>query len=157
MFQKKFANITVLAAALLVGLSNTAFAATKLEFVEQAISYSETDGGEPGNSVEDALTVDSILLDPNTKEQKGTKHLECLRTSQKQNGDLIVSCNETIYLPDGKIYTEGEFNETGKLNQFKPTKLDIVGGEGAYAGAKGKEQIIAIRLPDQYSLELVIN
>lgn len=62
--QTKFLNISLLAAALIVGISNTAIAATKLEFVEKQTLVDRIDNGDGVESIGDREKYTSILSIP---------------------------------------------------------------------------------------------
>ncbi len=156
--QTKFVNISLLAAALIVGISNTAIASTKLEFVEKQTLVAQIDNGDNvPRTIGDIEIFKSVLVDANDVQQ-GTKTTECVLDRVTPDGDVVVSCTEIIFLPGGKLVAEGELNLTGKFFKLEPEKLDIIAGTGAYAGAKGKETITKlIPEPGLYSIELVIN
>lgn len=137
---RKFTNITLLVPVLLIALTNPASSATKLVFTEQTTSFDAIDKGDVGPSVGDILVYEADLLDPTTGIKQGFKNGNCETISQKPNGDLIATCKETITLPNGKIYAQGEINTTDHT-QYKTEKLDIISGNGAYQGAKGQEKI----------------
>ena len=155
--QTKSVNISLLAAALIVGTSSSAIATTKLEFVETQDLVARIDNGDGVESIGDREIFTSVLVDGNDVQQ-GTKTTECVLDRVTPDGDVIVSCTEIIFLPDGKLVAEGELNLTGRFFDLKPEKLDIIGGDGAYTGAKGKETITKLTpQPGLYSVELVIN
>ena len=156
--QTKFVNISLLAAALIIGISNTAIAATKLEFVEQQTLVDRIDNGDGRESIGDREIYKSVLFDSNGIQQ-GTKTTECLLNRVTPNGNFVVFCTENISLfNSGTLFAQGELNLTGRFFDLKPEKLDIIGGDGAYESAKGKETITKLtQQPGLYSVELVIN
>jgi len=158
--QTKFVNISLLAAALIVGISNTAIAATRLEFDEQTTFFQFIPGGSLARQVGDKLTYNTVLLDPATGDTKATKSGECTTTKQLGNDDFIAFCTETItFLRSGdQIRTEGQINQTA-LERLKTQKLDITGGTYEGKDAKGKESITQKSLdrPDLAHIELQIN
>ena len=156
--QTKFVNISLLAAALIVGISNSAIASTKLEFVEKQILVRQIDNGDNvPRTIGDIEIFASVLVDANDVLQ-GTKETKCVLDRVTPNGDAVVFCTEKIFLSGGKLVAEGELNLTGRFFKLKPEKLDIIGGDGVYADAKGKETITKlIPEPGLYSVELAIN
>ncbi|MBW4560921.1 MAG: hypothetical protein KME32_07120 [Mojavia pulchra JT2-VF2] len=97
-----------------------------------------TDGGEPGRGVGDVINVTSNLFLEGTNTLIGTKQSEFTAIRQLGNGEIIAEGKEIIHLPDGDIYTLGQFsqtaNEAGATNRLK-----IVGGTEAYSKANGFE------------------
>ena len=156
--QTKFVNISLLAAALAMGISNTAIASTKLEFVEKQILVEQIDNGDNvPRTIGDIEIFASVLVDTNDVQQ-GTKTTKCLLDRVTPDGDVVVFCTEEIFLSGGKLVAQGELNLTGKFFDLKPEKLDIISGTGAYAAAKGKETITKLTPePGLYSVKLVIN
>ncbi len=154
--QTKFVNISLLAAALVVGVSNSAIAETTLVFNEQTTSFEFIPGGSLPRQIGDVLKFETVLLDPVTNTQLGTKSGECKTTEQLANGDYIAKCKETITLGDGTIYTNDKLNQTA-LEQFQPQQLKITHGDGAYKSVKGNEIIKQTRFPDGFLIELRIN
>jgi hypothetical protein len=76
--QTKFVNISLLAAALIVGISNTAIASTKLEFVEKQTLVAQIDNGDNvPRTIGDIEIFKSVLVDANDVQQ-GTKTTECV-------------------------------------------------------------------------------
>ena len=156
--QTKSVNIQLLAAALIVGTSSSAIATTKLEFVETQDLVARIDNGDGVESIGDREIFTSVLVDGNDVQQ-GTKTTDCLFDRVTPNGDVVVFCTEIISLfNSGTLFAQGELNLTGRFFDLKPEKLDIIGGDGAYTGAKGKETITKLTpQPGLYSVELVIN
>lgn len=155
--QTKSVNISLLAAALIVGTSSSAIATTKLEFVETQDLVARIDNGDGVESIGDREIFTSVLVDGNDVQQ-GTKTTDCLFDRVTPNGDVVVFCTEIISLSGGTLFVQGELNLTGRFFDLKPEKLDIIGGDGAYTGAKGKETITKLTpQPGLYSVELVIN
>jgi hypothetical protein len=155
--QTKFVNISLLAAALIVGISNSAIASAKLEFEEQQDLVTRIDNGDGVEGIGDREIFTSVLVDSNDVQQ-GTKTADCLFDRVTPNGDVIVVCTEMIFLSGGTLFVQGEINLTGRFFKLQPEKLDLISGTGAYADAKGKETITRLRVePGLYSVELVIN
>ncbi len=155
--QTKFVNISLLAAALTVGISNSAIATTKLEFVETQDLVARIDNGDSVESIGDREIFTSVLVDGNDVQQ-GTKTTDCLFDRVTPIGDVVVVCTEIISLSGGTLFVQGELNLTGRFFKLQPEKLDIISGTGAYTGAKGKETITKLRVePGLYSVELAID
>ncbi len=163
--QRKIMNkfvkgITMLVPVLLVGTIDVALAATKLDLVEEQTLVQRIDNGDGVESPGDQEIFKSVLKD-STGTVVGRKETTCLLDQPTPNGDFVVDCNEIIFLGQDKnnaLIASGKINLTGKFFELKPQKIDIIGGTGIYAGAKGKETITRLRPePGLYSNELVFN
>ena len=152
---RKLAKIALFVPVLLVSLISTTTAAEmfRLEFDEQAYLFRVEDGGEPGESVGDYVYFYAILFDPDTTNYRGTKDTKCEAINQRPDGKFVLSCQETIKIDSGTIYTDGKIDQA-RFERPKFEKLQITGGDGKYAGASGQENATQTRYPDKARIEL---
>jgi hypothetical protein len=84
--------------------------------------------------VGDTLTFRHDIYDADDKEQVGTDQGFCFRTSTEEG---LWEAYWTTSLPDGQITVAGPYHES------KDNLLAIIGGTGAYRGARGEVECIA--------------
>lgn len=120
-------------AAVVVLLAASAFAAATggrsgtIRVVERATTDAVTETGKKGDSAGDLLTFANALYNASNKRSVGSDDGWCIRTVAGKSWE----CAWTNTLAGGQIMVAGPFLDAG------PSKLAIVGGTGAYTGARG--------------------
>jgi len=96
--------------------------------VERAISDTEVDLGDPGDSIGDLIAFGNPVYDAANQQEIGRSQGSCVRAVVGQ----VYECAFTVVLPDGQLSVQGPFADSGD------TVLAITGGTGDYAGARGE-------------------
>jgi hypothetical protein len=131
-----------LAVALALGLGLSAQPATAgiaiiLNLVERATTDAVTKTGKADDNAGDLLTFANEVFDEANQNKVGTDTGWCIRTVVGQSWE----CSWTLKLTDGQITVAGPFLDKSD------SVLAIVGGTGAYAGARG-EMALHARNPE---------
>jgi|GEM_PF-5991499 len=147
--------LSVLFAASAVCAVPASAATTLGPWVEQTTSFTFTDGGVLGRSVGDVISYTAIELSNGVP--VATKSGQCLTTSQAPNGDQIAWCHETITFNNGSghLYAQGNLNETA-MERGVAQNLPIIQGDGAYANKSGTENLLQVRYPDQFIVNITL-
>jgi hypothetical protein len=128
--------VAALAATVSAPASSTARpAGTTIRLYEKPLSEHFTDLGAKGIGAGDVDVV-SYLLYRSPKSTKPVGHSEAVCTLI---GPRAASCTSTIYLPNGKIVGGGAFHFQRNGGS---EHLAVLGGTGAYAGARGEVTIL---------------
>ena len=92
------------------------------------------DNGKPGESIGDVGYFQELLYD-RTRGSKPVGHseIQCFFV-----GGDAARCSGTFYLPEGKIEVGGA------LHFRRVTRIPVLGGTGAYAGARGEVALTTI-------------
>jgi len=117
-----------LALALLVVAAAFAAAASAktIHVVEHATTDAVTNGSK-SDKAGNILTFHNQVFDAANKKKVGSDSGYCVRIVVGKSWE----CNWTTFLKSGSITVEGPFSDTGN------TVLAIIGGTGAYDGARG--------------------
>ena len=111
--------------------------AAQSSFTIQVVEHADTDAvadiGPTDDSVGDVLTFANTVFDKSNSTQVGTDNGYCIRTAVGQAWE----CSWTMTLADGQLSVEGPFYDT------KDSVLAIIGGTGAYQGARGQMKLHA--------------
>jgi hypothetical protein len=99
-----------------------------LNLVERATTDAVTKTGKGDDNAGDLLTFANEVFDEANQNKVGTDTGWCIRTVVGQSWE----CSWTLKLADGQITVAGPFLDKGD------SVLAIVGGTGAYAGARGE-------------------
>jgi allene oxide cyclase len=128
-----------LAAIFVLGLAAEAAIAetTTLNLVERATTDAVTKTGKGDDNAGDLLTFANEVFDEANQKKVGSDTGWCIRTVVGQSWE----CSWTLKLPDGQITVAGPFLDKSD------SVLAIVGGTGAYAGARG-EMALHARNPE---------
>jgi hypothetical protein len=121
-----------LAVALMLGIGLAAEPAaaesTALNLVERATTDAVTKTGKADDNAGDLLTFANEVFDEANQKKVGSDTGWCIRTVVGQSWE----CSWTLMLSDGQITVAGPFLDKAD------SVLAIVGGTGAYAGARGE-------------------
>jgi allene oxide cyclase len=104
-----------------------AFAGQHMQFIdtdETLVAHVGPKGDAPG----DIMTFKGVLTHVDGKKQVGSEQGFCIRIAP---ADKSWECSFTVILADGQIAVTGPFVDSGD------SKMTVVGGTGAYVGAKG--------------------
>jgi hypothetical protein len=101
---------------------------TTIVVIERAASDQVVDLAPEGDSMGDLLVFANDVYDENNETQVGTDQGWCIRTRV----GVSWECTWTMTLAEGQIVVQGPFMDTGE------STLAIIGGTGAYAGARGE-------------------
>ncbi|MBW4599171.1 MAG: hypothetical protein KME29_06030 [Calothrix sp. FI2-JRJ7] len=136
----------------LTATTSSLLSKSSFTFRESGISnFKIFEAGDPAKTeVGDAVSYTTNLFDLNNN-LVGTKDISFKFVKELGNGQFIADTTEIIYLPDGRIFLQGQIN-ADKLVNTKRQKIDIVGGSGIYEGVKGKEYLTQ---PDSNVLDVV--
>lgn len=117
------------ALAIGIGLSAGPVAADEqIVLVERAINNRFVDNNDEGDSVGDVLIFTNSVYDADNKTVVGYDSGWCIRTVIGEASE----CSWTTNLENGQIMVQGPFYDQDD------SVLAIVGGTGAYAGARGE-------------------
>ena len=108
-----------------------------LNLVERATTDAVTKTGKADDNAGDLLTFANEVFDEANQNKVGTDTGWCIRTVVGQSWE----CSWTLKLDDGQITVAGPFLDKSD------SVLAIVGGTGAYAGARG-EMALHARNPE---------
>jgi allene oxide cyclase len=128
--------ILAIAAAMVVAAPFGAASADDMQsikVVERATTDAVTDTGKEGDTVGDLLTFANEVYDEANANKIGSDTGWCIRTVAGASWE----CAWTLSLSDGQINVAGPFLDAGD------SVLAIVGGTGAYAGARGEMKLHA--------------
>lgn len=104
-----------------------------VQVVERATTDAVTDTGEKGDTNGDLLTWANDLFDAANVKKVGTDQGYCVRVAK----GVSWECAWTNTLADGNIAVAGSFYDKGD------STMAIIGGTGAYAGARGSMKLHA--------------
>jgi len=126
--------IHVLALVALIGAAPaTCLAARTLHWVERATNEHTVDIAPAGDSLGDLLAFVNPLYDAANDKQIGDSNGYCVRTEVGKSWQ----CAWTTHLEHGQLAVSGTFTDEGDSNFI------IVGGSGAFAGARGSLKVHA--------------
>jgi hypothetical protein len=110
---------------------------TSLNLVERATTDAVTKTGKADDNAGDLLTFANEVFDEANQNKIGSDTGWCIRTVVGKSWE----CSWTLALKDGQITVAGPFLDAGD------SVMAIVGGTGAYAGARG-EMALHARNPE---------
>lgn len=123
---------------ILVGVAGPAHADTKLDLRFGAPTRTVIDSGNPGSSVGDMTITTGDVLDPATGRRLGyyttnqvTVRADAATGREIRRNDLSVS------LAKGTIFAAGLIRATAGTPPTRSMEFAVVGGTGAYQGARG--------------------
>ena len=124
---------TVAGGVSLASASSEGAGGTTLRFTAVSVAASEQyiDAGEPGESAGDSILFNELTYDGAVRgKPHGHNEIMCVFVSEES-----ARCNGTIFRPEGKL-------EAGGALHFRRTvRIPVLGGTGAYAGARGEVAI----------------
>ena len=92
------------------------------------------DNGEQGDSVGDVVYFQELLYDKTRRAKPiGHSEIQCFFL-----GDDGARCSGTFFLPEGKL------EAGGAIHFRRVSRIPILGGTGAYAGARGELTLTTI-------------
>ena len=139
-------------AGLAAARSDRTAAARTVTVVIKNRDYHMIDLPPSGESIGDIRVGNAELWNRTEKRQLGTFHLFCALT-ERGSTSQITTCDFTFKLAGGEITTQGI---TRRVTLSTPAKADnepIVGGTGAYAGARGVARLLPSK-PDKRTVIL---
>ncbi|MBS0613898.1 MAG: dirigent protein [Proteobacteria bacterium] len=129
----KPATLILSFAALIGAAPATCFAARTLHWVERATHEHVVDIAPAGDSLGDLLTFVNPLYDAANDKQVGDSNGYCVRTEVGKSWQ----CTWTTHLQQGELAVSGTYADEGD------STFIIVGGSGAFAGARGSLKVHA--------------
>ncbi len=125
---------TAAAMFFLIGLACTQVHATTVQVVERAsTNATPVHGGTAPDNVGDILTFNNPIYDAANKARNGSDQGFCIRVVVGK----AYECHFTVMLGNGQLVVDGPFYDDAD------SMMAVVGGTGAYAGARGEMKLHA--------------
>ena len=120
----------VLIAAFAVAVTAQGKSTGTLRYTTKQHAFAQIDAGKKGFSIGDAFIFSEQLLQ--NGKQVGVDHIVCTHAADWPSS--AESCSGTVVLANGTLQLSG-------LSKRGPFTVAVLGGTGAYAGARGSAKI----------------